>query len=189
MPSLHRRRAIALATLPLLSLPSWAQTGAASPSPPAAARASRADSGFMEQAAQNGHAEIEASRLAVQRASDPQVQRFAQTMVEEHTRLAEELAALARAKGVNLPREASMLQRGRLKLLSTSEGDTFNRRYVETFGIGAHEDTIKLFDKAAARADDPDVKAFASRGLPGLQRHLTMAKELPPPKGSASKGS
>ena len=90
---------------------------------------------------------------------------------------------------MDLPREASMLQRGRLKLLSTSAGDTFNRRYVETFGIGAHEDAIKLFDKAAARADDPDVKAFASRGLPGLQRHLTMAKELPPPKGSASKGS
>lgn len=191
MTQLHRRRTLALAALSLLSLPAFAQTGTTTPTtPPAAeARPSRGDRGFMEQAAQNGHAEIEASRLATQKATDPQVQRFAQTMVDEHIRLGDELRTLARAKGVELPSEPSMMQRGRLKLLSTSNGNTFTRRYVEAFGIAAHEDTIKLFEEAAAEAKDPDVKAFASRGLPGLRRHLTMAKELPLPKGNGTKGS
>ncbi|HSX92695.1 MAG TPA: DUF4142 domain-containing protein [Hydrogenophaga sp.] len=185
MTTLHRRHAIALAVLPLLSLPAFAQTSGSSPVPPAGAmRPSRADSGFMEQAAQNGHAEIEASRLAVQKAADPQVQRFAQTMVNEHTRMGDELRTLARAKGVELPTEPSMLQRGRLKLLSTADGEAFTRRYVEAFGVDAHQETVKLFEDAAAGADDPDIKAFASRGLPGLQRHLTMARELPHAKGS-----
>lgn len=187
MTQLHRRRALALAALSLLSLPAFAQTGATSPAaPPAAdARPSRGDRGFMEQAAQNAHAEIEASRLATQKATDPQVQRFAQTMVDEHMRLGDELRTLARTKGVELPNEPSMMQRGRLKLLSTSKGESFTRRYVESFGIATQEDTVKLFEEAAAKAQDPDVKAFASRGLPGLQRHLTVAKELPQPKGGA----
>jgi putative membrane protein len=186
MTTLHRRHAMALAALSLLSLPAFAQTSGSSTAPPAGGvRPSRADRGFMEQAAQNGQAEIEASRLAVQKAADPQVQRFARTMVEEHMRMGDELRTLARAKGVELPTEPSMLQRGRLKLLSTADGEAFTRRYVEAFGIDAHQETIKLFEDAAGDADDPEIKAFAARGLPGLQRHLTMARELPLDKGNS----
>lgn len=190
--------AIALMTLPLLALPAVAQTGSgtsggtgnapAMQTAPSStdAQLARADRGFLEQAAQNGHAELEASRLAVQKATDPQVKRFAQTMVDEHTRMGQELQTLARSKGVQVPNEPSMMQRAKLKLLSGADGGDFTSRYVDSFGLSAHEETIKLFEEAARDARDPEVKAFASRGLPGLQRHLTMARELP--RGGADSG-
>jgi putative membrane protein len=188
-----RHHAFMLLMLPLFALPAYAQTGTGggtgsapitqTPSSSTDAQLARADRGFLEQAAQNGHAEIEASRLAVQKSGDPQVKRFAQTMIDEHTRMGQELQALARSKGMDVPQEPSMMQKARLKLLSTSDGDDFTRRYVDSFGLEAHRDTIKLFQEAARDAQDPEVKAFASRGMPALQRHLTMAGELPQGKG------
>jgi putative membrane protein len=148
------------------------------------AKLARADTAFMKQAAENNHAEIESSRLAVQKASDPAVKAFAQQMVADHGKTGQELAALAGAKGVELPDGPSMMQKAKLKLLETADGADFDRRYSESMGLAAHRDTIKLFQKASTDARDPDVKAFAAKTLPALQQHLEMAQKLPVDKGA-----
>lgn len=176
MKPIPHRRTLVLLSASLLVLPALAQTVG---TPGNSESLARDDRSFLEQAAQNGHAEMEASRLAAQKAGDPQVKRFAQTMVDEHTRMAAELDALARSKGVTLPTEPSLLQKGKLKLLSSADGPAFTRRYVESFGVEAHEETIALFQKGSREAKDPQVKAFAEKGLPSLQRHLQMARGLP----------
>src|SRR5690606_16921478 len=92
---------------------------------------SRADEGFISQAAQNGHAEVEASKMALEKASDPKVKEFAKHMVEDHTKANEELRSLASSKGVELPDGPSLLQKGKSKLmLSTADGEDFDRRYM-----------------------------------------------------------
>lgn len=140
---------------------------------------SRADEGFVSQAAQNGHAEVEASKLAMEKASDPKVKEFAKHMIEDHTKANQELETLAASKGVDLPDGPSLLQKGKSKLmLSTADGEGFDRRYAESMGVEAHEDNIELFEKAVKEAEDPDVKAYAQKTLPKLQEHLKMAKEL-----------
>ena len=139
----------------------------------------RADVAFMKQAAENGHAEVESSQLALSKATDAQVKAFAQQMVDDHTKAGKELAALAASKGVTLPDGPSLVQKAKLKLLSTADGADFDRRYSESMGISAHRETIELFRKAAAEARDPEVKAFASKTLPTLQHHLEMAGKLP----------
>jgi putative membrane protein len=149
----------------------------------------RADTAFIKQAAENNHAEIESSRLAVQKASDPTVKAFAQQMVADHGKTGQELAALASAKGVELPDGPSLMQKAKLKLLDASDGADFDRRYSETMGLAAHRDTIALFQKASTGARDADVKAFAAKTLPGLQHHLEMAQKLPAAKAEASKDS
>jgi putative membrane protein len=63
-------------------------------------------------------------------------------------------------------------------MLSTADGSDFDRRYAESMGVDAHEDTIELFEKAAGSAEDADIKAFAQKTLPKLQQHLKMAREL-----------
>ena len=81
------------------------------------------DKGFISQAAQNGHAEIDTSKLALEKASDPKVKEFAKMMIEDHTKANEELKALASSKGVEAPDDPSLLQRGKSKLmLSTADG-------------------------------------------------------------------
>lgn len=140
---------------------------------------SRADTAFMKQAAENNHAEIESSRLALQKAGDPAVKAFAQQMVADHGKTGQELAALASSKGVTLPDGPSMMQKAKLKLLEAADGADFDRRYSETMGLAAHRDTIALFQKAAKEARDAEVKAFAAKTLPALQGHLDQAQKLP----------
>jgi len=147
----------------------------------------RADLAFMRQAAENNFAEIESSQLALNKATDPQVKRFAQTMIEDHGKTGKELATLAAAKGVELPDGPSLLQKGKLKLLSAADGADFDRRYSETMGHTAHRETIELFQKAAKSARDPEVKAFATKTLPALQQHLEMAGKLPTGKGNGDR--
>lgn len=151
----------------LFAGPSWAKDNVA-----------HADAAFMKNAAESGMAEIEASKLALTKAGNTQVKGFAQQMVDDHTKAADELKALAASKSVSLPTEPSMMQKANLKSLQGLDGARFDARYAEHFGVKAHEDTVRLFQKAADKSKDADVKAFAQKTLPTLTHHLEMAKDL-----------
>jgi putative membrane protein len=139
---------------------------------------SRADATFLKNAAQGGLAEVEGSKLALTKGVNTQVKGFAQQMVDEHGKANQELAALAASKGVKLPEVPSVTQRAKVKLLSARAGAGFDRDYARSVGVSAHEDTLRLFRKAAKDASDPDIKAYASKALPTLEHHLEMAREL-----------
>jgi putative membrane protein len=143
-----------------------------------AADVSSKDKKFMTDAAEAGHTEINASKMALEKNRSPAVKDFAETMVGDHTTVADELAKLAAAKNVKLPDGPSVMQKAKIEVLSKLDGATFDKQYASIIGVSAHEDTIKLFQDAAANAQDPDVKQFAAKTLPGLQHHLEMAKRL-----------
>lgn len=144
----------------------------------AAATLDREDRDFLEKAAHAGHTEVEGSKLALTKATSPEVKQFAQQMVDDHTKAGEALKRLAESKGVKVPTEPAMAQKAKLKVLSARSGDGFDRDYAEEVGVKAHADTVKLFQKAAQGAKDADVKAFAQKTLPTLQHHLQMAQSL-----------
>ena len=77
-----------------------------------------------------------------------------------------------------MPSEPSTAQKARLKRLEAADGSQFDQRFADELGVKAHEDTVKLFQKAAKDAKDPDVKAWASKTLPTLEQHLVQAREL-----------
>jgi putative membrane protein len=139
----------------------------------------RSDESFMKEAAHAGAAEIEASKLAAAKAKNADVKKFADTMVADHTKVADELKALAATKNVKLPDGPSVAQKAELKLIDAGDNDKFDERYAKHFGVKAHEDTIKLFEEASREAKDADVKAWAAKTLPGLRHHLEMARALP----------
>ncbi len=138
----------------------------------------RSDESFMKEAAHAGAAEIEAAKLAQAKARNADVKAFAGAMITDHTKVADELKALAATKNVKLPEGPSMKQKAELKLIDAGDNDKFDERYARNFGVKAHEDTIKLFEEASREAKDPEVKAWATRTLPGLKHHLDMAKAL-----------
>lgn len=175
MTALIRRFAPALAAL-LLVGSAWAKDNVA-----------HADAAFMKKAAEAGLAEVEASKLAASKASNTQVKSFAQQMVDDHSKANDELKALAASKGVTLPTEPSMAQKAKLKLLQGADGANFDKRYAESFGLKAHEDTVSLFQKESQKAKDPEVKAWAEKTLPTLQHHLEMAKDMDKSVKTASK--
>ena len=136
------------------------------------------DSAFMKQAAQNNSMELVASQGALTKATSPDIKTFAQHMIDDHTKAGEELKALASSKGVEVSDKPSIAQSAKIKLLDAMSGASYDKRYAAMVGVSAHQDTVKLFQKASTGSKDADVKAFATKTLPTLQHHLEMAKSL-----------
>lgn len=145
------------------------------------------DAEFLRQTAETGRLEIEASKLAYQYSRSPQVREFAETMVSEHTPIERELNALATGKGVSLPTELPGDRQASLSQWQDLAPHELDSRYVEEIAIDAHEDAVDRFKKAAEDASDPDVKAFAAKTLPHLQRHLARGEQLQQELDAASK--
>jgi putative membrane protein len=143
----------------------------------AASTVDHADAAFMRDAAQAGAAEIQAAQMAESKDQQGETRTFAQHMLDDHTKVADQLKQLADSKQVKLPDGPSLAQKAKLKMIGAGNDSKFDNRYAR-FNVSAHQDAVKLFQKAANDAKDPDVKAFAQQNLATLQHHLEMAQQL-----------
>jgi putative membrane protein len=170
---------LSAAALALVAAGAQAQTVAANE--PAAAPAkslSHKDSSFLKDVAEANNAEVAASKIAIAQSSNADVKSFAQAMIDDHSKAEDALTTLAAQKGVKVSDTPSMTQQAEIKMLSERKGASFDQHYAQSVGVKAHQDTIKTFQKEADKGDDADVKAWASKMLPDLQRHLAMAQDL-----------
>lgn len=146
------------------------------------------DRDFLKNAAQGGALEIEASKLALEKASSAEVKKFAKRMIDDHQKVAHELEALAQKKGVDVPDKPSLVQKAKLETLRVRD-DSFDEKYADEIGVKAHESMIKLFEGEVQDSKDADVKAFAQKVLPQLHTHLSLGKELKKHPAAAEKVS
>ncbi len=144
----------------------------------AAAELSNGDQRFLRKAGESGLLELQASQIAVERSQHPEVKRYAEMMIKDHTAVDKELKALATAKGFQLPTELDGGKRRLLERLRTIEGHEFDEEYADEVAVDAHEEAVELFEDAADDTDDAEVKAFAAKHLPALQQHLDMGRKL-----------
>ncbi len=126
---------------------------------------------FFRKAATAGAKEIAVSQAVMDKLLNTQVKAFAQTMVIDHTSVAEQLATLASAKGVTLPQQDTSVA----DEWSKKSGDV-DAKYVKEM-VSDHEGAVKLFEDAS-KSPDSDIAAFAQKTLPTLQHHLMMAQDL-----------
>ena len=132
---------------------------------------------FMNDAAVSGMTEVEASKLAEQKAMNPRVKMFAEMMVKDHSAANEELKTIARGKNVNLPAEVGGKNQDHITDLSKKKGHDFDKAYMKMMESD-HKDVVDMFEKCAKDGTDPDVKTFCSQKLPTLRMHLDSAKAI-----------
>lgn len=136
------------------------------------------DRTFLENAIQGSHAEIEGSQLALEKGQANDVKAFAKMMIKDHGMMLKEAQALASKKGVTPPTGPSAMQVAEITGLKALSGGAFDAMYVNRIGVAAHESTVEMFEKASQDAQDPDVKAMATKALPKLREHLKAARDL-----------
>ncbi|CAN5832010.1 hypothetical protein BH24ACI1_BH24ACI1_19870 [soil metagenome] len=136
-----------------------------------------APNGFMMEAARGGMAEVELSKLATTKAQNPEVKKFAQQMIQDHTNANTELKQLAGKKNVTLPTELDAEHKALKDSLSSLSGAAFDKAYINAM-VSDHEKTVNLFKTQADSGTDADAKAFATKTLPKLQGHLDMIKSM-----------
>jgi putative membrane protein len=136
------------------------------------------DRNFIMDAAMGGMMEVELGRIAAQKGMSDAVKQFGQRMVDDHGKANTELMTLATSKGITLPTAIDDKHRQNVTKLSAMSGAEFDRAYAKMM-LKDHEKDVSEFEKQSMKGTDPDVKAFASKTLPTLQEHLTMARALP----------
>lgn len=147
----------------------------------------REEMSLMTDLAQANIAEIETGRLALEKSQNPQVRKFAQQMIDDHTAAQQQLRALAQTKGVTLTEETDLQHKTLATAMKVLTGETFDSQYLKRVGVNDHQRTIELLQKAQTNARDPDVKAMAAKMLPTVQGHLRMAQQMASQIDSANK--
>ena len=135
------------------------------------------DREFVNKAATGNLAEVELGRVAAQRAARPSVRSFGERMVTDHGRSSEQLASLARSKGIEVPTALEPSQQAVRDRLSSLSGNDFDRDYMSEM-VRDHTEDIALFERAAQSSTDPDLKAWAAQSLPMLREHLALARQV-----------
>jgi putative membrane protein len=133
------------------------------------------DRRFVNKAADEGMAELEIAKLAAQRATNPEVKKFAQKFVDDHTKVNTELLSLASQKNVKVDQEDAKDRA--YKRLNKASDSEFDQEFVEHM-VEQHEKDVKMYDKAASDAKDPAVRSFASKHVSSLRQHLQEAQSL-----------
>ena len=135
------------------------------------------DAKHMKDLAIANMAEVETGKLALEKAQDPKVKEFAQHMVDDHGKMLDEVKQLAQSKGVDLPSAPDAKHEKVMKKLQSASGASFDREYMRAM-VKDHRDALKLAQRTAKGAKDPDLKAAAQKAAPDIQEHLKMAQDL-----------
>lgn len=155
-------------------------TESPSPTAPGQNNLSSSDREFINEAAQDGLAEVQLGQLASERAASDAVKQFGQRMVQDHTQVNNQLQQLATQKGVTLPKTLNNENQQVKQRLSKLSGAQFDREYMNHM-VQAHEKDVAAFESQAQQGQDADVKAFAAQRLPALQEHLQEARSIANP--------
>ncbi len=134
---------------------------------------------FVETAAIAGLFEIEAAKLALTRSRNDAVRRFAQQMVDDHTRIAADLkrAATAANGDISVPSALDAEHDALLQRLKAVPEREFDAQYV-AMQKTAHEQAVGLFGAFARQGDQTALKEFAQQTLPMLQHHLEQVEKI-----------
>ena len=117
---------------------------------------SAGDRDFVKDVSSMNAAEIDLSRVAVDKASTPDVKKFAQMMVDEHTAAGDKLSGVAVQNSIDAPATADDSHRDSHDKLAGKQGLDFDRGYIDQM-IDDHQ---KLVDKLESRIDRDTVSKY-----------------------------
>ena len=100
----------------------------------------------------------------------------------------EEGRKLAQKKGVKPDENVDGKHQRNLHDLRQKSGDDFDREYMEQM-VQDHEGAMKMGEKIAKEAKDPEIKALAQKAAPHIKQHLEEARKLRASLNASAGGS
>ena len=135
------------------------------------------DEQFVRNAAEASMSQVDIGKVAEQRSQNPEVKKFAQMMVEEHSKLTEQLKQLGMSENVNLPTSVTRDDANAHRSLAAMNGPTFDRQYLGRVNSELHRQ-LGEFERGASLGTKPALKDYAQRTQPTLQAEIQQVKQL-----------
>jgi putative membrane protein len=133
--------------------------------------------------------EIQLSRVAIKKASSPQVRKIAQTLLTHHNKNREQVRSLAQQVNVTLtPAQGGSVSSSDSAAmprdLQTTSGAAFDKAFIQ-YQINAHEANIdRLQNQTIPAIEDQQVKAYLQQTLTAMQNHLASLQQVQQQLGS-----
>ena len=140
------------------------------------------DKMFLRKAAEGGIAEVKLGQLAAQKASSDDVKAFGQKMVDDHTKLNNQMAQVADSLGVMLPKSMNKEDQAEYDKLNGLSGNDFDTEYLSLMVKDHHKDLHEFRIEAASRADQTLHDAVVQAEMI-IHDHTVMVDKLARAKG------
>jgi putative membrane protein len=138
---------------------------------------SASDKKFVQEALQGGTAEVELGKLAAQKANGEDVKQFGQKMVDDHTKLGDQMKEVAQKEGISVPSDVSAKDKALQMKLQSLSGDSFDKAYIKAM-LKDHQHDLSEFKKEADSGNDTSIKDAASQGQQVISEHFKMIQEI-----------
>ena len=145
---------------------------------PSSAKLSKMDEDLMMQVAMGGMMQLETSRVALQKTTNPEVREMAQAEVEEQTGLSAKLKEIASAKGITLPSTPDAKTQAMVAKMQDMSGAAMDRHYIQEHAVKGHELLDRVMSKVESKGQDANLMAVAKAAHPLVKTHLKVAREL-----------
>jgi putative membrane protein len=119
--------------------------------------------------------EITGGKIALQRSTDPAVQKLARRLITDHSTSLREATSAARRLGVSVPRAPTPSMEWELHILRTLPATRFNSEYAG-LEVKDHRQDIEETAMEAAKGESAAVKRLARGDLPMLRMHLGLSR-------------
>jgi putative membrane protein len=137
----------------------------------------RADAAFLKEAAGANLLEVRLGQTAQSKASNSAVKQFGQRMVNDHTNLESQVAALSMNNGLGLKQSLNSQQQSDVNRLNKLSGQAFDTAYMNLM-VKDHQEDIGKFQTQSSSAKSTQVRTLATNALPVLQQHLSLATQV-----------
>jgi putative membrane protein len=135
------------------------------------------DEQFVTDASAGNLAEINMAQLALTNSTNPDVRKFAQRMIDDHTRLNRELNAVADRDRFRPAATMNAKEQMQYNSLARLRGAAFDRAYAEDM-VKDHNHDVAELEKASKSLKSKDLKEAATKALPVIKEHDKLARKL-----------
>ncbi len=135
------------------------------------------DKQFLTKASQGNFDEIQLSKLAESKATNPQVKAFAQKMVIDHQAIGMRMKPFADAWGLSGPTSMDADHQSEYNKLNGLSGAQFDKEYMDVMEKD-HHDTLDLVNEEAKTTTDAKFKQAVMHVQSIVAAHTHMADSL-----------
>lgn len=135
------------------------------------------DSSFLVDAAETNLAEIEIGKLAQSKSTNAHVKEIGKMLVTDHSKALADLQPFADKKQISLPTSITEEGKEHYNELNEKSGTEFDEKFADMMAKG-HEDAISKMEKASEKANDVEIRTWATNMVPTLKSHLEHVKKL-----------
>jgi putative membrane protein len=141
---------------------------------------SEADKMFVAKVSQGGMFEVEASKVANEKASEQDVIDTSVTEVHDHQLVGDKLKTIAGTLGLPFPSELNAEFQARLAKLKALSGKAFDVAYIKEMDA-IHDVDVAAFGEESKSGANPALKAFAAETVLIVRRHIGSLHAVPLP--------